>query len=56
MTILYLIRHSLQLRDNGIINSEDSDQLINEKIILSVEGEEKAKKLSEIGEIGRAHV
>lgn len=51
MTIIYLIRHSLQLRDNGIINSEDSDQLINEKIILSVEGEEKAKKLSEIDEL-----
>lgn len=51
MTTVYLIRHSLQLRENGIMNVEDSDQLVNEKIILSIEGEEKAKRLSEINEL-----
>lgn len=51
MTIIYLIRHSEQLKENGIINTEDSDQLINEKIILSIDGEEKAKKLSELDEL-----
>ena len=51
MTALYLIRHSSQLRENGINNIEDDSQSINEKIILSVEGEEKAKKLSEIEEL-----
>ena len=50
MTTIYLIRHSSQFRENGINNTEDDSQVINEKIILSVEGEEKAKKLSEIKE------
>lgn len=51
MTIIYLIRHSMQLRENGINNSFDDLQMINEKIILSVEGEEKAKTLSELDEL-----
>ena len=51
MTIVYLIRHSMQLRENGINSSLDDSQMINEKIILSVEGEEKAKKLSELDEL-----
>lgn len=51
MTIIYLIRHSMQLRENGINNSFDDSQMINEKIILSVEGEEKAKTLSELDEL-----
>ena len=51
MTIIYLIRHSMQLRENGINNSLDDSQIMNEKIILSVEGEEKAKKLSELDEL-----
>lgn len=51
MTIVYLIRHSMQLRENGINNSFDDSQMINEKTILSVEGEEKAKTLSELDEL-----
>ena len=46
-TIVYLIRHSEQLKINGIKNIDENDQINNEKIILSVEGENKARKLSE---------
>ena len=56
MTTVYLIRHSLQLREKGIMNVEESDQLINEKIILSVEGEEKAKEISDIDELQNVDV
>ena len=42
MTTLYLIRHSLQLRDESIPNEE---------IILSPEGEKKAEELSKIEEL-----
>ena len=41
----------MQLRENGINNSFDDSQMINEKTILSVEGEEKAKTLSELDEL-----
>lgn len=56
MTTLYLIRHSEQLRENGVNNTEDNSQIINEKIILSVEGEEKAKKISEIEELNNIDI
>ena len=56
MTTLYLIRHSSQLRENGINNIEDDSQVINEKIILSIEGEEKAKRLSEIKELNNIDI
>ena len=56
MTIIYLIRHSEQLRETGINNTEDNLQIINEKIILSVEGEEKAKKISEIEELNNIDI
>ena len=47
MTTIYLIRHSkpMNMDIKQIANSE-SLQIINEKNILSVEGEEQAKKLS----------
>ena len=51
MTTIYLIRHSIQLRENGNMNVVDSDQIINEKIILSIEGEEAAKKISKLEEL-----
>ncbi len=42
-TIIYLIRHSEQLREySNIMLSQEE----NEKIILSIEGEKKAEKLS----------
>jgi len=50
-TIIYLIRHSEQLKmDSKYLSSED-EQIKNEKIILSIEGERKAKELSEREEL-----
>ena len=46
-TIVYLIRHAETVDENGIRNTNEDSQTINEKEILSVEGEEQAKKLSE---------
>lgn len=46
-TIIYLIRHSEQLKIKGKYLSSENDQIKNEKIILSIEGERKAKELSE---------
>lgn len=50
-TIVYLIRHSEQLKINGIKNIKEDDQINNEKIILSVEGENKARELSKQEEL-----
>lgn len=50
-TIIYLIRHAETIDENGIRNTKEDSQLINEKEILSVEGEEQAKKLSENNEL-----
>ena len=50
-TILYLIRHSLQLKELENIITDESSQLKNEKIILSCEGEKKAEKLSKNEEL-----
>lgn len=50
-TIVYLIRHAETVDENGIRNTNEDSQLINEKEILSVEGEEQAKKLSEHKEL-----
>lgn len=51
-TIVYLIRHSTKFDPNNIeiYNSNDSKQLKTEKKMLSVEGEEKARKLSKQNE------
>lgn len=46
-TIIYLVRHAETVDENGIRNTSEDSQLINEKEILSVEGEEQSKKLSE---------
>lgn len=46
-TVVYLVRHAETIDENGIRNTNEDSQLINEKEILSVEGEEQAKKLSE---------
>lgn len=50
-TIVYLIRHAETVNENGIRNTNESSQLINEKEILSVEGEEQSKRLSEYIEL-----
>lgn len=46
-TIIYLIRHAETVDENGIRNTSEDFQTINEMEILSVQGEEQAKKLSE---------
>jgi len=50
-TIIYLIRHAETVDENGIRNTDENSQLINEKEILSVEGEIESKKLSECEEL-----
>lgn len=50
-TIIYLVKHADELKENGIQNTNDTAQLINEKYILSVKGEEQSKRLSEIPEL-----
>lgn len=51
MTEIYLIRHSEKLRDVSNVVNDDSFQLCNEKIILSVNGEILANKLSNMSEM-----
>ena len=50
-TIVYLIRHAETVNEKGIRNTTEDSQMINEKEILSVEGEEQAKKLSQNKEL-----
>ena len=50
-TIVYLIKHAEELEETGIKNTKESSQLMNEKYILSVKGEEQAKELSENQEL-----
>lgn len=50
-TIIYLIRHSEQLKFNGEYCSKDDCQTKDEKIILSIDGEKKAQKLSKHNEL-----
>ena len=52
MTTIYLLRHSESIGLNNLIfNDENNDQLINEKLPLSPEGEEKARILSNNNEL-----
>lgn len=50
-TIIYLIRHSEQLKVKGIKNIAENEQINNEKIILSVLGEKKAEELANLEEL-----
>ena len=50
-TVVYLIRHSEKYKRFINLDNNDSFQLCNEKIVLSSEGERKAKILSEIDEL-----
>ena len=55
-TTVYLIRHSEQLRImNKLVKNEES-QISNEKIILSVEGEKKAKEISKLRELSNIEI
>lgn len=50
-TIIYLIRHAETINENGIRNTDETLQDINEKEILSIKGEQDSKKLSENNEL-----
>lgn len=50
-TTIYLIRHSEQLKVKGSYLSTEDEQVKNEKIILSIEGENRAKEFSEKEEL-----
>lgn len=50
-TIVYLIRHAETIDENGIRNTDETVQEINEKEILSIEGEQNSKRLSESKEL-----
>lgn len=55
-TIIYLIRHAETIDENGIRNTDETMQEINEKEILSIEGEIASKKLSENEELRNVDV
>lgn len=55
-TIIYLIRHAETAQENGIRNTNEDSQMINEKEILSVYGEEQSKRLSENTELNNIDV
>ena len=55
-TIIYLIRHAETTDENGIRNTNEDSQTINEKEILSVHGEEQSKRLSENVELNNIDV
>ena len=55
-TIIYLIRHAETVQENGIRNTNEESQIINEKEILSVHGEEQSKRLSENTELNNIDV
>ncbi len=50
-TIIYLIRHSEQLKILGRKNIKEDEQINNEKITLSVFGEKKAEELANLEEL-----
>ena len=56
MKTIYLVRHSEGLKKKRDILNTDSLQLINEKNPLSVVGEERARKLSEMEEFNNIDV
>ena len=55
-TIIYLIRHSETVDENGIRNTDETFQEINEKEILSIEGEEDSKKISDNNELSNIDI
>ncbi len=50
-TIIYLIRHGETINEKGIRNTNETNQMINEKEILSIKGEEDSRILSKNEEL-----
>lgn len=55
-TIIYLIRHAETVEEYGIRNTNEDSQMINEKEILSINGEEQSKRLGENTELNNIDV
>lgn len=55
-TTIYLVKHADELQENGIKNINDTTQLMNEKYILSVKGEQQSRELSEKPELDNIDV
>lgn len=57
-TTVYLIRHSLKFNHHDIeeYNTTQNELLKSEKVILSVEGEERAKKLADLEELNNIDI
>ena len=51
MTVVYISRHSEPYRKIGTYNTNELEQIKNEKYILSINGENRARKLSELPEL-----
>lgn len=56
ITQVFLIRHSEQLKIKNRKVKNESSQILNEKIILSVEGERKAEEISKLRELSNIDV
>ena len=50
-TVVYLVRHADTIDEIGIRNTNETSQMINEKEILSIKGEEDSKSLSQNEEL-----
>lgn len=50
-TVVYLVRHADTIDEKGIRNTNETSQMINEKEILSIKGEEDSKSLSQNEEL-----
>ncbi len=50
-TVIYLVRHADTINEKGIRNTNETSQMVNEKEILSIQGEEDSKKLSKNEEL-----
>ncbi len=50
-TVVYLVRHADTINENVIRNTNETSQMINEKEILSIKGEEDSKNLSQNEEL-----
>lgn len=55
-TIVYLVKHADELKENGIKNINETTQIENEKYIWSVKGEEQSRKLSKNSELDNIDV
>lgn len=55
-TVIYLIRHAETVKEYGIRNTNENSQMINEKEILSINGEEQSKRLGENIELNNIDV